>query len=261
MYGLLFLVVALIIGFGSPAGWAQSPFDGTWKMNKDSTHFDDAPNVFVLKNGTYRCISCVPKITVRADGTDHKLKREKDYDTLAVAQISDRSLRYTRKKAGRIVSESTDTLSADGNSLISEFKDTPPEGKSTSGSVIFTRISASPKGTQPISGGWRMAKIQGIAEQELSMTLKSTPDGLSMDLPYYGESYQARFDGKEYPVKGEEGGTVLLKKVDDHTILETRRRNGKFLAINEIKVQGSKLTVTAKDNNGKSIMSFTAYKQ
>ncbi len=93
------------------------------------------------------------------------------------------------------------------------------------------------------------------------MTLKSTPDGLSMDLPFYHESYEAKFDGKEYPVKGEAGGTVSLRKVNDSTILETRKRDGKTIAVNEMTVQGNTMKVVSKDLSGSTMMSFTADRQ
>ena len=93
------------------------------------------------------------------------------------------------------------------------------------------------------------------------MTFKSTPDGLSLGLPFYRESYEAKFDGKEYPVKGEAGGTVSLKRVNNNTILETRNRNGKFLALNEITVHGKTMRVVSKDIRGNTVMTFTADKQ
>jgi hypothetical protein len=35
-------------------------------------------------------------------------------------------------------------------------------------------------------------------------------------------------DGKDYAVKGDPGGSVVsLKRVDDHTIVETTKRDGK----------------------------------
>jgi hypothetical protein len=108
------LVVVLLLPLYASA---QSPFDGTWKMNLSSTHFAEEPDVFALHNGEYTCSICIPKITVKADGADHKAAGEKDYDTLAVKQVDDKTVQFTRKKAGKVVGESTDTVSPDGNTL------------------------------------------------------------------------------------------------------------------------------------------------
>ncbi len=240
---------------------AQSPFDGSWKMNLNSTQFAEKPDIFALQSGEYTCSSCIPKIAVKADGADHKVAGDKDYDTLAVKEVDDKTIQFIRKKAGKVVGESTDTVSLDGNTLSLEFKDYPPEGQLMSGKIIFTRAAPGPKGAHAISGSWRTAKLEKVSSQGLTMTLKSTPDGLTMELPFYHESYEAKFDGKEYPVKGEAGGTVSLRKVNDSTILETRKRGGKTLAVNEMTVQGNIMKVVSKDLNGNAMMSFNADKQ
>ncbi len=241
--------------------WAQSPFDGTWKFNMSSAQFAEKPDTFALHNREYTCSTCVPKITVTADGADHKVAGEKDYDTLAVNQVDGRAVQFTRKKAGKIVGESTDTVSPDGNTLTLEFKDYPTQGEPMTGKIVFTRAAPGPKGAHAISGSWRTARVENVSEQGLTMTFKSSPDGLTMDLPFYHESYEAKFDGKEYPVKGEAGGTVSLKKIDDTTILETRKRDGKLLAINEISTHGNTMKVVSRDRDGNIMMSFAAEKQ
>jgi hypothetical protein len=81
-----------------------------------------------------------------------------------------------------------------------------------------------------------------------------------MNLPFYRESYEAKFDGKDYPVTGEAGGTVSLQKVNDNTIEETRKKDGKLIAVNKMTVEGNTMKVVSKDRNG-NVMSFTADKQ
>ena len=64
-----------------------------------------------------------------------------------------------------------------------------------------------------------------------TLTFKSTADGLRMSTPT-GQSYTAEFDGKEFPVAGDPGGTtVSLKRVNANTIVETDRRNGKVVEV------------------------------
>lgn len=243
------------------SAWAQSPFDGAWKFNMSSAQFAEKPDTFSLHNGEYTCSTCTPKIAVKADGADHEVTGEQDYETLAVKQVDDKTVQFTRKKAGRVVDESTDTVSPDGNTLSLEFKDSPPEGQPMTGKIIFTRAAPGPKGAHAISGAWRTAKVENVAEQGLTMTFKTTSDGLRVDLPFYHESYEAKFDGKEYPVKGETGGTVSLKKVNDNKILETRKREGKMLAVNEITVHGNTMNVVSRDVSGNTLMSFAAERQ
>jgi hypothetical protein len=177
--------------------WGQSPFDGAWKFNMTSAQFAETPDVFSLHHGEYTCSTCTPKITVKADGADHKVGGADDYDTLAVRQINDKIVHFIRKKAGKVVGESTYTVSADGNTLSLEFKDLSPEGQPTTGKIIFTRAAQKPQGAHAISDSWRTAKLEKVSDQGLTMTLRSTADGMSMDLPFYNESYEAKFDGRE----------------------------------------------------------------
>jgi hypothetical protein len=75
------------------------------------------------------------------------------------------------------------------------------------------------------------------------VTYQSTADGLNMADPN-GESYDAKFDGKDYPVEGDPGHTMVsLKRISANPIEEVDKRDGKVVAINRMTV--------AKD--GKSI--------
>jgi hypothetical protein len=49
-------------------GWAQSPFDGTWKIDLAKAQFPKKPNEYLLKDGMYECKSCKPEIKIKADG-------------------------------------------------------------------------------------------------------------------------------------------------------------------------------------------------
>ena len=65
-----------------------------------------------------------------------------------------------------------------------------------------------------------------------------------------GAGWDAKFDGKEYPVKGTFATeTVSLKKVNDHTIEATHKRDGKLYSIEKITVSpGGKQMTDVVDN-------------
>ena len=92
----------------------------------------------------------------------------------------------------------------------------------------YTRVAAGPPGSHAISGTWQ---VQSIIESEnmLLFTYKSTPNGLMMSNPL-GESYDAKFDGKDYPIKDSRpaGETVALTKLSHRAITETIKRDGKI---------------------------------
>ncbi len=53
--------------------WAQSPFDGTWKVDLSKAKLPKKPDVFLLQNGMYECKTCTPPVNVKADGQFQKV--------------------------------------------------------------------------------------------------------------------------------------------------------------------------------------------
>src|SRR5512135_2204156 len=230
LLGVILLLPAL--------AWAQSAFEGTWKVNVQTAKLSEKPDTFVLQGGRYTCSTCIPKIDVKADGSDQKVPEAKGYDTVAVKEVNARTMQQTRKLKGQVVGEETDTLSADGKSMSVEFKDYPPQGAPVTGKVLLTRVSEGPKGANAVSGSWRASKVENVTENGLKVTFHATADGLQMSAPT-GESYDAKFDGKDYPVKGDRaGGAVSLKKISANTIEETYKQDGKAVTVNQMTVQG-----------------------
>lgn len=136
----------------------------------------------------------------------------KAYDTLAVKDVDPKTVRYTRKKGGQVVGESSDSVSADGKSITTEFKGYPPKGAPVTGKYTQVRVTAGPAGSHAISGGWRMDKVENVSDNGLTFSYKGTADGMTMTSPT-GESYDAKFDGKDYPMKSDRAdGTMKGKR-------------------------------------------------
>jgi hypothetical protein len=241
----LFLALALM----APAMlFAQTPFDGTWMMKPDTAQFPKQPNSFLLNKGMYECGACVPKYEVKADGTDQKVTGHPYYDTVAVKVVDDHTIETTEKKDGKTTVTDTDTVSVDGNTLTSKFTDLSLE-KPVTGEVTSTRVSKGPAGSHAVSGSWRTEKVNSISDNGLTVTYLGTADGLKMSDPN-GQSYDAKFDGKDYPIQGDPGHTmVLLKRIGNDTIEETDKRDGKVVGVAKMTVSsdGKWITVVFTD--------------
>lgn len=228
--------------------FAQSPFDGTWMTKLDTAQFPKKPDSYLLDKGMYECSSCVPKFKVKADATDQKVTGHPYYDTVAVKVVDDHSVELTEKKDGKTMFTGTDTVSADGTTLTTKFTD-QSEDKPVTGEVTSTRVSKGPEGSHAVSGSWRTQKVNSISDNGLTVTYEGTRDGLKMSDPN-GESYDARFDGKDYPVQGDPGHTMVsLKRIGNDTIEETDKRNGKVVGVAKMTVSSDGKWITVEFTN------------
>jgi len=227
---------------------AQSPFDGTWRTNMDQSKFSPKPIVFSTKGGTYDCTSCGPPIHVKADGQDQSVTGQ-TYDTISVHEVDPKSIEIKTKKNGKPVYEQTRTASADGNTLtVKTTNHRPDSDQTTTAETTLTRVGKAAVGANGTSGSWRVNKINQ-SENALTTTYKGNGDELTMSHPT-GESYSAKLDGKDYPVKGAYGWTsVSLKQVNDHTIEETDKRDGTVTDVSKMTVSPDGKTMTVVDNN------------
>ena len=243
--------------------FAQSTFDGTWKTNMAESKLSQKPYVFAVNNGMYDCESCVPKInSVKADGNDQPVTGQ-TYDTIAVQVADANSIHITTKKAGKTVSEQTRTASPDGKMMTLAITNYPADGSQPyKVEVKFTRASKGPAGSNATSGSWHIQNLNEDAAG-LTSTWKGSGDGLSMSTGT-GTSWEAKFDGKEYPVKGTYANeTVSLKKLGDRSIEVTYKRDSKLYSIEKITVSpdGKKMTSVVDNNQTGRVSTYIDEKQ
>ena len=139
--------------------FAQSRFDGRWQMRMDTLRFSGPPEEYLFDQDMYHCLSCVPKVDVKTDGTDQKVAGYANYDTLAVRILDRHSIRFTMKKEGKPTFVCTETVSPDGQTMTEEFTNTM-EADTVTGKAGFTRVSKGPTGSHALSGEWRMETVK-----------------------------------------------------------------------------------------------------
>jgi len=241
LFGFVLLAPALL--------FAQSAFNGTWRFSPQSAQFSGKPSTFSLQDGVYRCDTCVPSYEVPADGKDHKREGSPYADMASARAVDDRSIEVIQKKNGKEVGKFKDTVSADGKTLTSEWSFVAENGQTGHGKTVSTRVAAAPKGAHAASGSWQQEKLESASDSVQLVTFKASDDGLSMSDPT-GDSYTAKFDGKDYPYKGDPGTTsVSLKKIDANTIEETDKRDGKPISVSQMKVSADGKTMTLENKD------------
>jgi hypothetical protein len=243
---------------------AQSAFDGTWKVDLNNAQFSKKPDVYLLQEGMYHCKTCVPAIDIKADGQDQKVTGHPYFDTMSIKVVDDRTIEESEKKNGKTVATSKTWVSPDGNTLMFEFTDSSATNADpVTGKGEATRVAKGPAGSNAISGSWRTSKMDSVSDNGLLFTYKVEADSLTMSAPT-GQGYTAKLDGTEAPYQGDPGTTsVSMKRIDNNTMEETDKRDGKVISVGHITVaaDGKSMTISVEDKLHGTTSKFAAVKQ
>jgi hypothetical protein len=255
-------LLSMAVLFAATASSAQSPFDGTWKTDLSKTKFSPKPLTFYISAGWYHCVSCSPAFDVQADGQDHAVAGQ-SYDTMSVTVVDAHTISVVAKKAGAVSFEQTRSVSADGKTLTVKTTGHPQSGgPATNFVTIGKRSGALSSGVHATSGNWIIEKQTG-SDNALLNTYKTNGDEITMTAPT-GESYTAKFDGNDYPVKGSYGwDAVSLKKINSHSFEETDKRDGTVTDVSTVTVSpnGKTMTVVETSKLTGRVTTYVATKQ
>lgn len=243
---------------------ADGPFDGTWKIDMSKVQMPRKPDVFVLKDGMYDCKTCVPPVSIKADGQDHALTGHPYLDAMAIQVVDAHTVKETDKKGGKVVATTTTTVAADGKTAHFAFSDSSnTSGAPVTGSGALKQVAAGPAGSHAMSGSWVTASIADMSDNATSLTYREDGGMLTMTAPT-GQMYTARLDGTEAPYKGDPGiSSVTVKRMGTNVIVETDKRDGKVIGVltSTVAADGKTMDVKWDDKLRNRQMSFVAIRQ
>jgi hypothetical protein len=239
--------------------FAQSRFEGTWEMKMDTLQFSGPPEDYLFADGMYHCKSCIPKVDVKTDGVDYKVAGY-SYDTLSVRILDDHAIKLTMKKAGKPYFECIETVSPDGQKMTEDFTNTM-EAETVTGKAGFTRVGKGPAGSHALSGQWRMDTVKNATRTGTLQIFQSSAG--VMKISDGKASYEVRLDGADYPQSGDVRSTRSMKLIDEYTLEETDKTNGKVSggAHWKISKDGKSMRVEFSSTACGQTMTYTAEKQ
>jgi hypothetical protein len=261
----LALCCVFLVSFILPIqGTAQSLFDGTWKIDLDERQSSTTQYGYLLKDGIYHCATCNPQLEIKADGKDHQITGEPCYNTVNLKVVDAYTTEETDKRNGKAVGTTRMTVSPDGNTATVEWTEScNAQGDVVAGKDLMARVSQSPRGAHAISGSWRITKRMNRSENALVVELKLVGDTFSFADPA-GQSYRAKLDGTETPIKGDLSNTLVsLRRIDEHTIEETDKRGGKIVEVTRFTVSADAktMTVSMTDKANGTTRQFVCHKR
>ena len=225
------------------ASLAQSPFDGTWIIDSKATQLPQKPAEFLLAKGLFLWADT----KIKADGSDQKVSETGYWDTISVRVLDNQTVEIISKKAGKIMFTEVDTVSSDGATLTQVVKDTT-EAQTVTIETRSKRVNPRPSGSHVISGSWRAYKISR-SENGSIIKYRCTVDGFSAETPL-GESFDAKFDGKDYPLEDDPSHTMVsVKLLSPSTLEQTNKRDGKIVGILRLTISPDGNTIQATYEN------------
>jgi len=239
--------------------FAQSRFDGTWEMKMDTLQFTSPPEDYLIADGMYHCKSCIPKVDVKTDGVEYKVAGHA-YETLAVRILDEHAIKFTMNKAGKPYFECIETVSPDGHKMTEDFTNTM-EAETVTGKAGFTRVGNGPAGSHALSGLWRMDTVKN-ATRAGTLQIFQSAAGV-MKISDGSASYEVRLNGADYPQSGDVHSTRSMKLIDEYTLEETDKTDGKVSSETRwaISKDGKSMRVEVSTTARGQTMTYTAEKQ
>ena len=225
------LALAGLLAMATPA-FAQSAFDGVWKVDLASAQLPDRPYVQSLENGIYTCSSCVPVYSIPADGEMHKVAGFSYWDETSIRVVDGRTVDEAQRLDGRAVGTTRLQVSADGSTLTTTWTDTSsPDGATASGEGMMSRIEAGAAGAHAISGSWKNEAVSSVSEASLTATMHLA-DGVFSFRSGNGYSYEGRLGGPAVPIIGDlAGATATMRQLADGSIEQTDHIAGEATSV------------------------------
>ena len=243
---------------------AQSWFDGTWKIDMSQSQASNKIDDYLLQRGRYRCTSCDPPLDIKADGQQQKITGEPCYDTVAIEVLDGSTTLGTERRKGKTVGTSKMTVSPDGNSATVQWTEScNAKGDVVSGQLVLSRVGNRPPGAHAVSGSWRVVKRSNLSENALVVSLKLQNDTFSFADPT-GQSFSARLDGTETPIKGDLSHTMVsVKRVGENGIQVSNKIGGKLTEVWHFAPSpDGKSMIISIENTGKgTVQRFVAHRQ
>lgn len=236
--------------------------NGTWKTDRASVKFEQKPDQILLQNGSYKCDTCIPPLTVAADGQFHDVVGRPYADSMSIKVVDDRTVEMRSRKGGRDVFAATLQVSADGNTLTRKFSDsTTPNAPAVEGQSSSKRAGPAPAGAHAISGQWIPERVNEFSEEALNNVYRI--EGETVSSTFQGQTYTAELGGPAVPVQGDIAGTtVAVTREGANGLRETFSRDGKVVneVVTTISADGKSISWTSTDPRDGSKVSGVAHK-
>jgi hypothetical protein len=224
--------------------YAADPRIGTWKLVSADCVLDPPRVLFITPQGkgVHVVISGNSHLDFTAawDGHDNHVKNIPAFNQIVMRRIDKNQTEIKEKKNGALIATLRDKISSDHKELTITTTEQGHDDQIT----VWERSGGLRNTANPFIGEWTEDFSKTRLRQGLA--LKIEPDGSGGVYFAWEFSYTAKFDGREYPLKGSRDDSVALALIDSHTVDSTYRRGDEITDRDRwvVSADGQQMTLT-----------------
>jgi hypothetical protein len=230
------------VAASATAALAQSPFFGDWKMNNDKSHLTgDVVQYSPAPDGAIKHTAEDRSYTFKTDGKEYTGPTGALY---VWKMIDENNYASSTTRNGIPLGTMTYKISADGKTMVEEFKGTTPSGKSEDDITTYTRVA----GTKGLMGSWKDTDVKIKEDTMMSWKAGPSADTMRWELPDIKAYVDVSFDGKEAAPIGPtvpKGLTLSVTKTGPHSLAMVEKIDGKIIEKVSYKLSADGKTLTA----------------
>jgi hypothetical protein len=217
---------------------ADTPFVGTWKVNRDKSKLVGDTVKFAPAGALVRFTASGDSYEFKPDGSETKTR----FGAALWKKIDDNTWEETDMVKGRLDAKITWTLSDDGKTLTQHVTGDKPAGGTFDDTYSYVRIA----GTKGFMGTWKDKEFKSSSSPSMLM-LSDVENGLVVEEPDFKLKATGHFDGNPGDVEGPsipEGASFTLVKAGARSFKMTRTQNGKAFDVSTWTVSPDGKTMT-----------------
>ncbi|MGC1729149.1 MAG: hypothetical protein WA747_07185 [Steroidobacteraceae bacterium] len=210
---------------------ADSPWNGTWKLDVQKSHFTGQTFSYSERPGgmLHYEDGSTASFDFGLDGKEYKTWANR---TTAWSAAGKNTWDTVTRADGRVLWKGHIALSADGKTLTMTFTGARPDGQDFREEDVLHRVT----GTDGLIGSWRSTKVTGPTGPQTFVISSPAPGVLHYDIPDLKVTAEGRTDGSDNPLTGPSipaGATISFRALTPTRIKYVMKVNGKADSIGE----------------------------
>lgn len=219
------IICSLLALPAAAAHAADSPWNGTWKVDLAKSHFNGP--TFTLSERPGGMLHFEDGSSASFDfGLDGREYRTLPDRTVSWTETAKNTWDRVGRVDGKVIYKAQVVLSENRKTLTMKFTGTNPDGNAFHEEDVFARVS----GTDGLVGTWRATKVAGPGGPETFVISSPAPGVLHAYIPEMKASVEGRLDGTDHPLSGPTvppGATISWKRLSPTKIEYVVKIDGK----------------------------------